>query len=375
MRYRLIGVVALTLLVSFPAFAGKQDELRLVTTQLKKQKEQVQQLSAQERDIEKTLGLLQKKSVSLAGDVQAYERAWSKVQKRQEETKSQIADTEKTLDQQRGSLAQVILALQRLNRMPPQMLLVRPAAPIDTARSYHILQQVIPTISEQATAVKETLEKLAGLQQTLAAQEMELQQTFKKLKAQRAKLDSTIAERKELLQRTQNDRQRADAKSKSLAQQAKTLRELLDHLDTQGASRPKTNQLGDKIMGWFKGGTATLPVIGNIKTAYGQTLAGGGESQGLTIDAPAQAVVVAPSDGTVRFAGPFRQYRLLVIVQHANGEHSLLGGLQETYVRVGDTVIKGEPVGKLSGDSGPSASLYYERRRNGKPIDPRQARG
>ncbi|MDB5477839.1 MAG: metallopeptidase, partial [Alphaproteobacteria bacterium] len=97
------------------------------------------------------------------------------------------------------------------------------------------------------------------------------------------------------------------------------------------------------------------------------------------------AIVTAPDPGTIRFAGPFRQYKLLVIIQHDNGEHSLLGGLQELYTSVGAKVVKGEPLGKLppakssevkmEGDSGPATSLYYERRRNGKPIDPRKANG
>jgi murein hydrolase activator len=142
---------------------------------------------------------------------------------------------------------------------------------------------------------------------------------------------------------------------------------------------------GRSLMGWMGRGSGSLPVTGRVQTGYGQTIAGGDKSQGLSIAAAPGAIVTAPTGGIVRFAGPFRQYKLLVIIQHPNGEHSLLGGLQELYTRVGDSVVSGEPVGKLPhsaegdgklvGDSTRTASLYYERRRHGKPIDPRQARG
>jgi len=260
-------------------------------------------------------------------------------------------------------------------------LLARPGAPIDTARSFVLLQQVLPNVSSEAQEVKKILDELATLEATQKTQMAELKKEQGELKTKRASLEKIVAQRQALLRRTQANQDKAAQKAASLAAQAKDLRELLDSLARQEREQPKPAHqsamasVGQTLKSWMGGTSGKLPVSGTVKTGYGQEMPGGGISKGLSIQAASGAIVTAPQDGVVRFAGPFRQYRLLVIIQHANGEHSLLGGLQELYTKTGDHVAAGEPIGKLSGDSSQSASLYYERRRNGKPIDPRSARG
>lgn len=374
MRFLVLLLVCL-LFSPLPAFAGKREDLQRIEATLKKEETRKSEFAAQEKDIEGKLSELRKDLVSLAHDVQMRERALLKIQKRAEQTQADIQVSQAKLEKEREALAHVIMALQRISRMPPQMLLARPAIPIDTARSFHVLQEVIPNVSKQAAEMKNTLEELATLTQTLASQEAELKQDRDALVPRQAKLESTVSQRQKLLEETRASQKKTEEKSKALAAQAKDLRDLLTRLDARPADAVGKGRLVQKLKQLFSGEEATLPVAGNIKTAYGERMSGGGESQGVTIESNPGAIVVSPSDGTVRFAGAFRQYKLLVIIQHANGEHSLLGGLQEIYTRVGDTVIKGEPIGKLSGDSTPPARLYYERRHNGKPIDPRAARG
>jgi septal ring factor EnvC (AmiA/AmiB activator) len=216
------------------------------------------------------------------------------------------------------------------------------------------------------------------LQQELTQQKTDLEQERAGLETRQAKLQKTVNQRQALLKQTRSSAQKASKKVQALANQAKDLRELLTGIQKTEAIPKIVAGWKDKVSTWFSG-SATMPVAGQVKTAYGQVIDGGDKSQGLTISAMGGSIVVSPGSGTVRFAGPFRQYKLLVIIQHANGEHSLLGGLQEIYTRVGDTVVSGEPIGKLtgklSGDRAALSSLYYERRRHGKPIDPRQARG
>jgi septal ring factor EnvC (AmiA/AmiB activator) len=371
---RVVFTLLLCLLLAVPAHAGRRDDLQRVEKDLKAQQAKEAEYASQQKDIEGKLSGLRKDLVSLAEDVQIRERALLKVQTRAGETQEEIAVAEEILNKQRQSLAEVIMALQRLSRMPPQMLIVRPTTPITTARSFRILQEVIPTVQQQASDVQQTLTHLASLQESLIVQEADLKKEHEEVSKRQAALESTIAERQKLLRQTQDSQKAAANKSQSLAKQAKDMRDLLEKLNQQPPSLANPPRIVRNLKNWF-GPKASLPVAGNIKTGYGDILTGGGESQGLTIEAAPKAIVVTPSSGIVRFAGPFRQYKLLVIIQHTNGEHSLLGGLQEIYTRVGDTVVAGEPVGKLSGDSKPLASLYYERRRNGKPIDPRLARG
>jgi len=114
-------------------------------------------------------------------------------------------------------------------------------------------------------------------------------------------------------------------------------------------------------------GAMPMPVRGRLVTRFGEHDDVGTESQGISILARAGAQVVAPYDGTVAFAGPFRGYGLLLIIEHTDGYHSLLAGMQRIDSRVGQTVRAGEPVGVMG--SGEPA-LYIELRRAGRPINP-----
>ena len=127
-------------------------------------------------------------------------------------------------------------------------------------------------------------------------------------------------------------------------------------------------------------GLRTLPVTGKLVSNFGQNTESGGPARGMTIQCRALAVVVAPDAGRVLFAGPFRGYGQILIIEHAGGYHSLLSGLGRIDSEVGSTVRAGEPVGLTGsgqagraadeGGRGQGSTLYFELRRNGQPTNP-----
>ena len=80
------------------------------------------------------------------------------------------------------------------------------------------------------------------------------------------------------------------------------------------------------------------------------------------------AQVISPFDGTVLFAGEFKGYGNLIIIEHGDGYHSLLSGLDNIDCTVGQNVLTGEPVGRMSNSQ--SDKLYLEFRKNGQPVNP-----
>lgn len=378
MRFFVV-LISLCFLASYPAYADKRQELKRIESDLLEQQKNQKNYQTQQASIEKKLNAVRGQLIDLTNDIQTHEKALLKVEEKRNQTLEKVADTKQKLEGQRGALAELIMALQRLNRMPPQALLARPSAPIDTARSFHLLQNVMPTVSAQAKEVKDILDELAELQKTQDTQFADLKKEQDELAHKRGALEKIVSQRQALLKETQKNQDKAAQKATALAGQAKDLRDLLASLErVEPAAIVPVNRplasVGATLKSWL-GGSSKLPVSGTVKMGYGQSMPGGGISKGISIQAASGAIVTAPKDGVIRFAGPFRQYKLLVIIQHSNGEHSLLGGLQELYTKTGDRVTSGEPIGKLSGDSTQSASLYYERRRNGKPIDPRSAKG
>ncbi|HVH83031.1 MAG TPA: peptidoglycan DD-metalloendopeptidase family protein, partial [Steroidobacteraceae bacterium] len=118
-------------------------------------------------------------------------------------------------------------------------------------------------------------------------------------------------------------------------------------------------------------GRLTLPARGEIVQEFGQSGDYGAASKGVTIRARPGAEVVAPYDGQVVFAGPFRGYGPILIIEHTEGYHTLLAGLSRIDAAPGQWVLAGEPVGVMGEQrDGDGPALYVELRRNGRPIDP-----
>jgi septal ring factor EnvC (AmiA/AmiB activator) len=117
-------------------------------------------------------------------------------------------------------------------------------------------------------------------------------------------------------------------------------------------------------------GQLAYPASGRVQGRYGEADEHGATQRGLTIETRAGAQVVATYGGTVAFAGQFRGYGQLLIIEHGEGYHSLLAGLGRIDARVGQSVVAGEPVGIMAPLPGQTPKLYVEFRRNGQPVNP-----
>ena len=115
----------------------------------------------------------------------------------------------------------------------------------------------------------------------------------------------------------------------------------------------------------------TMPVRGDLVTLYGQNLDSSVETaKGLTIATRPAAQVVAPYDGQVLYAGVFRGYGQILIMEHGGRYHTLLAGLETIQAVVGQWFLAGEPIGIMGSPQGGNPELYLELRRTGQPINP-----
>ncbi|MGE0767975.1 MAG: murein hydrolase activator EnvC [Hyphomicrobiaceae bacterium] len=124
-------------------------------------------------------------------------------------------------------------------------------------------------------------------------------------------------------------------------------------------------------------GRLPLPVQGRRIIGFGDK-AHTNRSSGIVIETRAAAQVVSPMDGWVVFAGVFRSYGQILIINGGDGYHMLLAGLSQVDVQLGQFVLAGEPVGLMNGaprggKAKPPANapvLYVELRKDGRSIDP-----
>lgn len=155
----------------------------------------------------------------------------------------------------------------------------------------------------------------------------------------------------------------AEAKSKELAAQKASKAAEQASLAAEQA-RPMAGQSFIEAKGQMP-----FPARGRVVEHFNLSAESGMGNKGITIETRADAQVIAPFDGQVVFNGPFRGYGLLLIIEHADGYHTLLAGMSRIDVAAGQHLVAGEPVGVMGHDEG-KPTLYVELRHNGQPVNP-----
>ena len=125
-------------------------------------------------------------------------------------------------------------------------------------------------------------------------------------------------------------------------------------------------------------GQLPLPAQGRRVINFGERMQNGNQSKGVVIETRSGAQVTAPADGWIVFAGEFRSYGQLLIINTGDGYHLLLAGLSQIDVQTGQFVLAGEPVGTMTAapKTAPAATqanapvLFVEFRKEGRSIDP-----
>ncbi|MCB2100191.1 MAG: peptidoglycan DD-metalloendopeptidase family protein [Rhodobacterales bacterium] len=302
------------------------------------------------------------------------------------------------LGERRRQAAGVLDALQRLARHPPEALFLRPGSAADTVRGAILLRASVPRIERRVRSLRVDLDALRDTRHAADERRQELAAALARLAGRRTALDDLMRRKDAAAARADSRRQAAERRLAALSRQAGSLRDLMDGLAAErnirkpqrkpdpdvapdtapgaGAAEPPVPResvakapVGGTPISQARGRLA-MPVTGPVVSVYGQSTGQGQTAKGLTIRARGGATVVAPYDGQVVFAGPFRGYGRLLIIEHGEGYHSLLAGMSRIDGVIGQWVLAGEPVGEMDGSGGEKPVLYVELRRNGRPINP-----
>jgi septal ring factor EnvC (AmiA/AmiB activator) len=170
-----------------------------------------------------------------------------------------------------------------------------------------------------------------------------------------------LAETAEAKRALEQQAKAAEARSRELARQARTLRELAARVAAESRTRALSVSLGGKRV---------APAAGEIVHRFGAADGAGAPASGVTVRTAASASVLAPADSVVAFAGPFRSYGQVLILEQGNGYALVLTGLDTVFSKTGQTVAAGAVVGRMSSGATTAPELYFEVRQSGRPIDP-----
>ncbi|MBV9014248.1 MAG: peptidoglycan DD-metalloendopeptidase family protein [Alphaproteobacteria bacterium] len=335
-------------------------------------------------------------AIQAARETQQHQAAAAALDRELDLLDRDLAARRRGLDESQPEQAQLLGALERLALHQPDETKASEApllSSLDRARSQMLLAATVPALRAEAQALAGEIQGVASLRARIAAKESELAGLRDALPKYRENLAQILAHRAELIRQLLPETGKpTDLAAKpdktdlnNLIQLADAAAEKRDKalLARARAGLPKdqaealtlaaADPTRPKDLRPFAAAEAAmlLPAAGTVLT---KDQTGGAEAagQGLHLATPSGAVVVAPFDGQVIYAGPFQPYVLVLIIRHTDGYHSVLAGLGRADSAVGQWVIAGEPVGVMpdAAGQGSGGEIYVELRRNGQPVDP-----
>lgn len=394
------GVAAAFLFAALPAFAQNSGEpvdplekLDQIERQLGQDKRDVDMLTGAAAKYQREQEQIRAKLIVAAASAQTRERDLNVAEQRLAEFETREAAATRALVEQRGKLSLLLAVLQRMGNAPPPALVVRPDDATAAARSAMLLTVVVPKVQGKASELAKKLKNLRVLRQKAADERLKVAAAAAALESDRNMLSELLIHRRTLAEQTDQELKATQTRMGQMAQQAVDLRALIASLD-EDAKRPAIRGVGPTITNQIASagaarnapldglrGMLTLPANGELAARFGQSDGAGGQLAGIRLATRPSAPVTSPCDGKIMFAGPFRGYGQMLIISANGGYHVLLAGLAKIDGVVGQTVLAGEPVGRM-GSGGSSlgdgvqrgqtggASLYIEFRHNGVPVNP-----
>lgn len=314
----------------------------------------------------------------------------------------EAADIRESLQSRRKMLSEVLGGLVRLGRRPPPALMVRPDDALQSIRSAMLLGAVLPELKAETDLLASELAAQERVRQETARERDALAELKVSLAEERRRTTALIDEKKKSLEQGETALAGEKNRAAALAAEAGNVRELMERMETeitaarkaaQEAAQTQPEQGPEARLAALQNpgrlapgmpfeearGLLPMPVGGTVLKAFGTEDGYGGQEKGVSFGARVEGQVASPSDGWVVYAGPFRSYGQLLIINAGGGYHILLAGMDKITVELGQFVLSGEPVAIMG--RGPqlvsSASLgtaqpilYVEFRKDGNSIDP-----
>ena len=333
-----------------------KSELSRVTSQIEQAKKEHQKLREKAQSVQKEILDVRKKMVAAAGSIQEQEESLSRLEQKLAEFEAQQGVMKKRLDIRKAQRMHVLAALQSLAFKPTEALLAQPLAPQDTLRSALLLREAVPRLEYSTEGLRKDLNRIASLTTAIRAQYAQIKTMAKRLDDKRRDMNKLIEKKSQLQTAFASESTRAKDRAENLAKQAGDLKELLAKLEADSRKRAAVSKKQEIPTGAFMSakGHIPYPVKGNVIKKFGELTETGITSKGIMIATRANAQVISPYDGTVLFAGPFRGYGQLVIIEHGDGYHTLLAGIGRLDTSVGQSLLAGEPVGIMVAETKPT---------------------
>ena len=376
-------------LAQAPATAGdkaaRERELGVVRAEQKKAAEAEAKLRAEVEALGEDRRKLSQALISTAARIRAVEDRIAVTEARLKALGGNEDTVRRSLASRRSLIAEVLAALQRIGRRPPPAILLSPEDALASVRTAILLGTVLPDMRLEVDALAADLAELVRVRKDMATERDGLGRDLAALSEEKSRMTLLVQERQKRQADAETALESQRQRALQLARQADNLKDLIAKLEAALETRnnlaalKQPGRMSPAVTFTAAKGTLRLPVNGIKIRQFGEPDRLGGTEKGLSIASRPGAQVTAPCDGSVVYAGAFRSYGQLLILDTGGGYHVVLAGMERISVDPGQFVVTGEPVAVMGGGPQTAAAvaigssqpvLYVEFRKDGTPVDP-----
>jgi septal ring factor EnvC (AmiA/AmiB activator) len=300
----------------------------------------------------------------------------------------QQANLRLTMATRQAPLVRLTAALELIARRPPIFGLLRPGTLRDTVYLRAVLTTMAPEVQRRTEGLRGEIDKARALRQQQSATIESLRASTGVLAERQRTLAELQGQQRLASQRAQSNAVRETDRALALAEQTRDLGGLMARLDSENALRDALAALPGPVMrpanpqarasvavvqadpaptvNAIAGLDWILPVAGRLGSGFGSR-GDSGPSRGIMLLPQPGALVIAPAGGRVAFAGPYRGYGRIMIIEHPGGWATLITGLARIDKAVGDALLQGAPIGLAASSR---AAIDVELRKDGVPVNP-----
>jgi septal ring factor EnvC (AmiA/AmiB activator) len=342
-------------------------------------------LEAQAKNMTKAADRSQAEQVAAAAAIQASE---ARIDAAAEQVR--LIDRLRSLQRARlaekqGPIIRLTAALQTMARRPTALALVQPGSVNDMIHVRALLGATLPVIRARTAGLRAEVARGDALRRQADLAVLALRHEQQQLEIRQTALAQLEADQRRKSQDYVDSAMIEQDRTIALGEKARDIAQLIADLGDQADIRTRLAALPGPLLRPAVPGQMPaplpmipdgqqpdrpppyrMPVVGRLVAGLGEVSDSGVRAKGITLRAARGAQVVSPAEGRIAFAGPFRGYAAIIIIDHDNGWTTLVTGLRGLTVKPGESVVQGSPIGIADGAS---PRITVELRHAGQPVD------
>lgn len=335
-------------------------DLDVINRQIKDKKLATEKLENQKKILNKEIKDTQNKLVAVAKDIKKYELQLSLYDKKISSLLQKKALLDSKIKKNNIELVKIISAFESIAQVPKGYLFFSGDKISSIFNSSILLKSLIHSLDESKKLFQKDLEELEKIKNEIITSRESVKVVNNKVKTEKNKISGLINVKKQK-QKQLNERQiRTTREMNKLISESKTIEEFLKKAEALRLKQNNKSFINKKFTG-----NKPMPVIGNIKTYFGENRTTGVKSKGIYLSTSPGLQVVAPNDADVVFAGNFYGYKNLLILHTIDNYYIIIGGMDIIVVDEGQNVLAGEPIGETGKED-----FYIEIREKSTPVNP-----